>query len=126
MTETNPLRCNLENECRTTQFGSFGFWSFDIVSDFVFRASNFRFYGEASHTLLWGASSKPFALGGDYLLLPSVDTSKPTLEVSTMLFATHNVKDLNQHLVSPAFDLLKGFGADHIHFIDSPYNRFGC
>jgi hypothetical protein len=71
MTETNPLHWNLENECRTTQFGSFGFWSFDIVSDFVFRASNFRFYGEASHTLLWGASSKPFALGGDYLLLPS-------------------------------------------------------
>lgn len=55
-----------------------------------------------------------------------LDISKPTLEVCTMLFAMHNVEDLNEHLVSPGLDLLKGLCADNLHFIDSFYNRLRC
>ena len=31
MTETNPLSCRLETECRQVQFWAFLFWSFDIA-----------------------------------------------------------------------------------------------
>ena len=55
-----------------------------------------------------------------------LDISKPALEVSTMLFATHNVEDLNQHLISPAINILNGLCADNLHFINTLYNRFGC
>jgi len=34
MTETNTQSCSLETECRIAQFRSFGFSSFDIVSNF--------------------------------------------------------------------------------------------
>jgi len=63
-----PSTAQSRKQVPHTQFGSFGFWSFDIVSYFVLRI--YTFYQEAPHTLLWDASSKPCPLGGDSLLVP--------------------------------------------------------
>jgi hypothetical protein len=93
------------------------------ISYFVLRILGFM---EKRPTHSYGVLPQSPLLWAGIIYFFHLDISKPTLEVSTMLFATHNVEDLNQQLVSPALNFLKGFGADNIHFINSLYNRFGC
>ena len=59
MLKTNAPSSIRETERRTVPFCSFGFWSFDIVSNFGFRDSNFLFIRATTPAPLNGVPSKP-------------------------------------------------------------------
>ncbi len=61
----------LEIEWRRRGFRSFGFWFFDIVSSFEFRASDLQGQRGEAPAPLWGAPSKLHPLDPDPLLIQS-------------------------------------------------------